>query len=89
VDAPGGEFVPQGLGEQIPNLGLAFRPAHIERHRRHDMARLFVLQEDVTDLGTIPVRQDHIVAFFQKVGEERAGRLDPTPLGRRIAGARR
>src|SRR5712691_3420274 len=53
------------------------------------MARLFVLQEDVTDLGTIPVRQDDVVAFLQKFGEERAGRLDPTALGRCIAGARR
>src|SRR5437660_2923109 len=38
LDAPGGEFVLQGLREQVADLGLAFRPAHVERHRGDDVA---------------------------------------------------
>src|SRR5439155_26127573 len=31
LDAAGGEFVPQGLREQVADLGLALRPAHVKR----------------------------------------------------------
>ena len=84
LDVAGGEFVPQSLREQVADLGLALRPAHVERHRGDDVARLFVLQQDVADLGTVPVRQDDVVAFFQEVGEARARLLDSTALGRRV-----
>src|SRR2546421_9034612 len=84
LDPPDGKFVPQGLREQVADLGLALRPAHVERHRGDDVARLFVLQQDVADLRTVTVRQDDVVAFLQEVGEARARLLDSTALGRRV-----
>ena len=84
MDGTGGEIVAQGLREQVADQGLALRAAHVERHRGDDVARLFVLQQDVADLRTVPVRQDDIVAFFQEVDEARAGLLDSTALGRRV-----
>src|SRR5207245_6742956 len=89
MDLPSGEFVAKGLCKQVADQRLALRAAHVEGHRRDQVPRLLVLQEDVADLGAVAVRQDDVVARRHKVREARCGRLNAASLGRRVRGLTR
>ena len=86
LDLAGRELVAQRLRQDVADLRLALRAADVEGHCGDQVAGFLVLQEDVSDLRAVPVRQDDIVARLNKVREPRARRFDPSPLGRRIRG---
>ena len=74
--APCCELVVEGLLEEVPDLGLGFRDAHVQGHRGHAMAGLLVLDQDVPDLGAVPVRYDEREPRLDEVREAGRGLRD-------------
>src|SRR5207245_10326015 len=86
MNVPGRQPVAQTLRKEVAELGLTFRVADIEGHRRDDVPTLFVLQQNVADLRPVPVGEDEIVARLDDLREARAGGLDPPSLTRGVRG---
>src|SRR5438093_6244699 len=89
MDLSKGELVAKGLREEVPDQRLALRAAHVEGHRRDQVPRLLVFQEDVADLRAVAVRHDDVMSGRHEVRETGCGRLDPAALGRRVRGLAR
>ena len=57
----------------IANHALAHCTANIERHRRRNRLRIFVLNDQAAHLRAIAVRQNNLISFFQDIGDINGG----------------
>ena len=56
--------------EQIADLALALRAAHVERHGCHEPGRFLVLEEDPAHLGSVAVCDHDLPAPLRHFGHD-------------------